>query len=1164
MPFTLRAWSAHGLAHRRRELQLREKARRVPNFRCCLLRKLIIALLLQSPRAAGADLTSPTPPVTTDDSRSALPDPVAYKEDILRRMRMAASGAQQPAAAAVTPPLTTATISPASKPPADKTQTERSGDQELDGASRVISPQFLSSDSPAQQLSEVEVVMPQPPPPPLPFQPLTPTSDSLLQSTATMLASPLPSLQQPTLTPGAISENLSTEFAAAAGTDELLPQDRTQSTAQFHPVVSPPPPPLAHHAAVRTAALVETMPTALVVHDLAAAAVVPPSVAIEVERDEDEEGVPIVGAAAAGWTAGEPPPSGGEASALHALQRRTNHASHDAGAAVIAASAEMTGVKSLLGGDADAYALSRCDAKKWVVIGLAEDLLVDALVLSNEEKYSSSVASFRLLGSAKFPAAEWFVLGNFSAARRLGEQAFLVTAPAARTTYLRYLKVVWTAHHGSEFYCTWTRLRVYGTTAAEGFAASMVSTQAEVTSFKQQLEAAGAVTVGGGGGGSSSSSGSSSGSSGSGGGSGGSNVASPLPDPQHALHSPTAEAAPPTFSPVLVPALTPAALELDEGIESVRTKTLSNSTMLSVDSFDGDQEQATKSAPQSAASEETPVVTGDAAAAPRARSDPDIIPPVPAAVVPASDSGSADGAQSNSEQLTPLAAVPDAGDVGVGVAASASATHVTTATTTATAAALASTVSAPAAASASTAPAAVAAPMPGGGSGASLLSSPPGALRSLTQKLASLEIDQTLVNSYLKDLHASMTTSVARADASARSAAASVDDLRGRVAASLESSAVLLRSIVGAVSALDDAVAGLRLRVAGNGEGDAHNGASAGGVVLAAAPVLEAAADVSSQGAAPPDVGRPQPQAAAATAVSAAADSAAAGRALMLSGRGDSSLAGGIGARNMSQIEAALAEAWARFIATSTVILNSGPAGEAAQADAWRSAASVAASAAMPQPQPGSSWPWALRVKAGTGAGDGLSSAVSTAASSPASSSAASTAPGSSDDSVVAAEHERPPSAPGAHPPSPLPELTAATAEAATSSAAAAAIVALVLSGTAFLGFLGLAAYVAFAVRPRLAAPQTPSPLTSPCPTCNSPPAAAEDDPTSAGAASSPSPSAVQSLFARSSASSEFDPLATAHSEGSATSASSALAATAGRAPPATMRRRRASSHARR
>lgn len=155
---------------------------------------------------------------------------------------------------------------------------------------------------------------------------------------------------------------------------------------------------------------------------------------------------------------------------------RTNYAAASSGAVVLAHNAEMSGVAALLSRDADAYALSRCDARKWVVIALSEPVIVDELVISNEEKYSSTLKSFRLLGGTRFPATEWFVLGNFSAANKLGEQRFRV----AVKQFVSHVKIVWLTHHGSEFYCTWTRVRVHGSTVLETAHSTMLTSEAEI------------------------------------------------------------------------------------------------------------------------------------------------------------------------------------------------------------------------------------------------------------------------------------------------------------------------------------------------------------------------------------------------------------------------------------------------------------------------------------------------------------------------------------------------------------------------------------------------------------------------------------------------------------------------------------------------------------
>ena len=64
-------------------------------------------------------------------------------------------------------------------------------------------------------------------------------------------------------------------------------------------------------------------------------------------------------------------------------------------------------------------------------------ILVDTVVLSNVERYSSQVESFLLLGSHEFPVSEWTLLGEFTAENVYGEQEFKILKPA----WVRYVKL---------------------------------------------------------------------------------------------------------------------------------------------------------------------------------------------------------------------------------------------------------------------------------------------------------------------------------------------------------------------------------------------------------------------------------------------------------------------------------------------------------------------------------------------------------------------------------------------------------------------------------------------------------------------------------------------------------------------------------------------------
>ena len=129
-----------------------------------------------------------------------------------------------------------------------------------------------------------------------------------------------------------------------------------------------------------------------------------------------------------------------------------NFASHSAGAVVLDKSpSSAKGYSHLLNDDKDKYGLSQCDEKKWVVIGLSEDILVTSVALANYEKYSSMLKEFQLLASTSYPTEQWINLGIYEAQARLGEQTFNVTDSSVHT---RYLKIKFNTHHGTEDLCT--------------------------------------------------------------------------------------------------------------------------------------------------------------------------------------------------------------------------------------------------------------------------------------------------------------------------------------------------------------------------------------------------------------------------------------------------------------------------------------------------------------------------------------------------------------------------------------------------------------------------------------------------------------------------------------------------------------------------------------
>ena len=140
-----------------------------------------------------------------------------------------------------------------------------------------------------------------------------------------------------------------------------------------------------------------------------------------------------------------------------------DYASKSAGALVIEKSKEFKGTSNLLNGDRDKYAIAPCEEKKFVVISLSEDILVKEIKLANYERFSSTVKDFQVMGSQTMDT--WVDLGTYTAKPGNGEQVFELVEP----TWARYLNFKFLSHHGLEYYCTYSQIKVHGSTMVQGF-----------------------------------------------------------------------------------------------------------------------------------------------------------------------------------------------------------------------------------------------------------------------------------------------------------------------------------------------------------------------------------------------------------------------------------------------------------------------------------------------------------------------------------------------------------------------------------------------------------------------------------------------------------------------------------------------------------------------
>lgn len=155
---------------------------------------------------------------------------------------------------------------------------------------------------------------------------------------------------------------------------------------------------------------------------------------------------------------------------------RFNYASSDAGSKLLSTSPGMKKAYNVLNSDDDKYMMCGCSGEKYFVIQLSEDIIVDSIIISNTEHYSSSIQQFELLGSHSYPTDSWLLLGNFTAQPIHGKQLFQLTqynknvstgehtddANDISSLWVRYIKLNWLTYYSNEYYCTLTEFNVFG------------------------------------------------------------------------------------------------------------------------------------------------------------------------------------------------------------------------------------------------------------------------------------------------------------------------------------------------------------------------------------------------------------------------------------------------------------------------------------------------------------------------------------------------------------------------------------------------------------------------------------------------------------------------------------------------------------------------------
>ncbi|CAI5503281.1 unnamed protein product, partial [Closterium sp. Naga37s-1] len=171
---------------------------------------------------------------------------------------------------------------------------------------------------------------------------------------------------------------------------------------------------------------------------------------------------------------------------------RYNYASANHGAKIVDCSSEAKRPQAVLDEDKDKYLRIPCSvANKFLVIELSEFLArIETIVLANYEFYASSTKDFEVWASRNYPSDRWHFLGNFSAQSVRTPQAFEVTGSGDLGDSVRYVMVRQLSHHGAEFFCTLSLVRVHGVNELDGLREEMEAMTRMMGAGRQAVPAA--------------------------------------------------------------------------------------------------------------------------------------------------------------------------------------------------------------------------------------------------------------------------------------------------------------------------------------------------------------------------------------------------------------------------------------------------------------------------------------------------------------------------------------------------------------------------------------------------------------------------------------------------------------------------------------------------
>ena len=117
-------------------------------------------------------------------------------------------------------------------------------------------------------------------------------------------------------------------------------------------------------------------------------------------------------------------------------RKQNNYASVDCGANIPEKNPEAQNAHAILLENKDAYMLNPCSANIWFIVELCDHAHVTSLQLANFELFSSTIETFQVSFSTRYPTREWSQLQKFVAKPEKTIQTFTIDP-----IFAKYIKV---------------------------------------------------------------------------------------------------------------------------------------------------------------------------------------------------------------------------------------------------------------------------------------------------------------------------------------------------------------------------------------------------------------------------------------------------------------------------------------------------------------------------------------------------------------------------------------------------------------------------------------------------------------------------------------------------------------------------------------------------